>query len=82
MLTILLGVAEFVRSFILQRTQEGRARALADGVRFGRKPKRTKHQAREALKRVAEGEPLREIALSYDVDHSTISRLKARHVAV
>jgi hypothetical protein len=27
------------------------------------------------------GEPLREIALSYSVDHSTISRLKARHAA-
>jgi DNA invertase Pin-like site-specific DNA recombinase len=78
MLTILSGVAEFERSLILHRTQEGRARALADGVRFGRRPKLTKHQAREALKRVAEGEPLREIALSYDVDHSTISRLKAR----
>ena len=38
----------------------------------------TKHQAREALKRVAAGEPLREIALSYAVDHSTISRLKTR----
>jgi hypothetical protein len=29
---------------------------------------------------VAKGEPLREIALSYAVDHSTISRLKAGHV--
>jgi len=37
-----------------------------------------KHQAREALKRVAAGEPLREVALSYNVDHSTICRLKAR----
>jgi len=37
--------------------------------------------AREALKRVAAGEPLREIALSYAVGHSTISRLKARHAA-
>jgi DNA invertase Pin-like site-specific DNA recombinase len=82
MLTILSGVAEFERSLILQRTNEGRARALADGVRFGRRPKLTKHQAREALKRVAKGESLREIALSYAVDHSTISRLKARHVAV
>jgi DNA invertase Pin-like site-specific DNA recombinase len=80
MLTVLSGVAEFERSLILQRTQEGRARAMADGVRFGRRPKLTKHQAREALKRVAKGEPLREIALSYAVDHSTISRLKARHV--
>jgi hypothetical protein len=35
-----------------------------------RKPKLTKHQAREALKRVAAGETLREIALSYNVEHS------------
>jgi hypothetical protein len=54
---------------------------MAEGIRFGRKPKLTKHQAREALKRVAAAEPLREIALSYAVDHSTISRLKARHAA-
>ena len=81
MLTVLSGIAEFERSLILQRTNEGRARAMAEGIRFGRKPKLTKHQAREVLKRVAAGEPLREIALSYAVDHSTISRLKARHAA-
>jgi DNA invertase Pin-like site-specific DNA recombinase len=81
MLTVLSGVAEFERSLILQRTSEGRARAMAEGIRFGRKPKLTKHQAREALKRVAAGEPLREIALSYNVDHSTISRLKTRYAA-
>jgi DNA invertase Pin-like site-specific DNA recombinase len=80
MLVILSGVAEFERALILARTNEGRARAMADGVRFGRKPKLTKHQAREALRRVAKGEPLREIALSYAVDHSTISRLKARRI--
>jgi hypothetical protein len=45
------------------------------------KRKLTKHQASEALKRLAAGEPLREIALSYNVDHSTISRLKARYAA-
>jgi DNA invertase Pin-like site-specific DNA recombinase len=52
---------------------------MAEGKWFGRRPKLTKHQAREALKRVEAGEPLREIALSYNVDHSTISRLKTRH---
>jgi hypothetical protein len=60
-----------VRDLILQRTNEGRARAMAEGIRFGRKPKLTTHQAREALKRVAAGETLREIALSYNVNHST-----------
>jgi DNA invertase Pin-like site-specific DNA recombinase len=54
---------------------------MAEGTRFGRRPKLTKHQAREALKRVAAGETLREIALSYNVDHATIHRLKARYAA-
>jgi len=54
---------------------------LPRAQRFGRKPKLIKHQAREALKRVAQGETLREIALSYNVDHSTIGRLKARYAA-
>jgi hypothetical protein len=39
---------------------------------YGRPRKLTPHQAREALKRVESGELLREIALSYAVDHSTI----------
>ena len=81
MLTVLSWIAEFERDLILQRTNEGRVRALAEGVRFGRKPKLTKHQAREALKREAAGEPPREIALSYNVDHSTIHRIKARYAA-
>jgi hypothetical protein len=65
-----------------QRTDEGPTRAMAQGTRFGRRePKLSEPQAREALKRVAAGELLREIALSYAVDHSTISRLKARRAA-
>jgi hypothetical protein len=48
-------------------------------LRFGRKPKLTKHWAREALKRVAAGEPLRE--LPFNVDYSTISPLKAHYAA-
>ena len=50
MLTVLGGLAEFERSLILARTSEGRARAKARGVRFGRKPKLT-HQNLEALAR-------------------------------
>jgi hypothetical protein len=37
--------------------------------------KLTKDQAREVLRRATAGEPLREIALGYAVDRSTISRL-------
>src|SRR6266487_3183825 len=75
MLTVLGGLAEFERELIRARTSEGRARAKARGVRLGRRPKLTPHQKREALSRRANGEPLTEIARSYNVSHSTISRL-------
>jgi DNA invertase Pin-like site-specific DNA recombinase len=75
MLTVLGGLAEFERHLILARTSEGRARAQARGVRFGRKLKLTAHKQQEALARRANGEALVEIARSYAVSHSTISRL-------
>src|SRR5262249_986139 len=74
MVTVLGGLAEFERDLILARTTEGRKRAQARGVRFGRKPKLTLHQQQEALARRARGEALVEIARSYAVSHSTISR--------
>ena len=76
MLTVLAGLAEFERELIRARTGEGRERAKARGVRMGRKPKLTAHQRREALSRREGGEPLVEIARSYAVHHSTISRLQ------
>jgi DNA invertase Pin-like site-specific DNA recombinase len=75
MITILGGLAEFERSLILARTGEGRKRAMADGIRFGRKPKLTPHQRAEALARREAGESLADIGRSYAVSHSTISRL-------
>jgi DNA invertase Pin-like site-specific DNA recombinase len=79
MVTVLGGLAEFERHLILARTTEGRKRAQARGVRFGRKPKLTAHQQRGALERRARGEALVDIARSYAVSHSTISRLQAGH---
>src|ERR1051326_7677073 len=76
MLTVLAGLAEFERELIRSRTGEGRERARARGVRMGRKPKLTAHQKTEALRRRDAGEPLVEIARSYAVSHSTISRLR------
>jgi DNA invertase Pin-like site-specific DNA recombinase len=75
MLTVLGGLAEFERELIRARTDEGRKRAQARGVRFGRTPKLSPHQRREALARRAAGEALTEIARTFGVSHSTISRL-------
>jgi DNA invertase Pin-like site-specific DNA recombinase len=75
MLTVLGGLAEFERELIRTRTGEGRARAKAHGVKMGRPPKMTLHQVKEALRRRDAGEPMRDIARTYNVSHSTISRL-------
>jgi DNA invertase Pin-like site-specific DNA recombinase len=73
--TLLAAIAEFERELIRERTGEGRKRAMAKGVKFGRKPKLTPHQRQEAIARRAAGETLVEIAKSYDVNFSMISRL-------
>ena len=77
MITILGGLAEFERSLILARTGEGRTRAMARGVRFGRKPKLTAFQIAEAIRRREAGEAMTDIGRSYGVSHSTISRLQS-----
>jgi DNA invertase Pin-like site-specific DNA recombinase len=78
MLTVAGGLAEFERDLIRARTGEGRERARARGVHLGRKPKLTPHQQREAIRRRDElGETLADIARSYNVSRSTISRLTA-----
>jgi DNA invertase Pin-like site-specific DNA recombinase len=77
MLTVLGGLAEFERDLIRARTGEGRERAKARGVKMGRKPKLTPHQRKEALRRRENGEAVREIARTYNVHNSTISRLVA-----
>jgi DNA invertase Pin-like site-specific DNA recombinase len=75
LVTMLAAIAEFERELIRERTGAGRERAKANGVRFGRKPKLTDHQRREALSRRGAGETLAAIARSYAVSVSMISRL-------
>jgi DNA invertase Pin-like site-specific DNA recombinase len=74
MLAVLGGLAGFEGSRIMVRTGEGRSRATARGVRFGRLPKLTAHQIAEAKAKRDAREALSDIARSYNVSHSTISR--------
>jgi DNA invertase Pin-like site-specific DNA recombinase len=75
MVTILGGLAEFEGELIIARTGDGRARAKAKGVRFGRPRKLTPHQRQEALQRLADGETQADVARAYNVDATTIGRL-------
>ncbi len=74
-MAMLSAMAEDERLRIIKRTHEGRKIAQAKGVRMGRKPILTPHQKKEARKRIAKGESTRDLAKSYGVSVSTISRL-------
>jgi DNA invertase Pin-like site-specific DNA recombinase len=77
MLTVLGGLAEFERELIRARTGDGRARAKARGIKFGRPAALTPHQRTEALQRLANGEVQADLARTYGVSQATISRLAA-----
>jgi DNA invertase Pin-like site-specific DNA recombinase len=76
-LAALVGyIARKTREDIIRRTTAGRERARANGVKFGRRPKLSASQRREALDRRAAGESQSAVARSYNVSCSTISRLR------
>jgi DNA invertase Pin-like site-specific DNA recombinase len=75
MIAVLGGLADVERDLIRTRTAEGRSRAQKRGQRMGRKPKLTEAQQAEARRRRAQGATLAELARSYHVGKSTISRL-------
>jgi len=68
-------VGDIEQDLIRERTGEGRKRAMANGVKFGRTRKLSDYQRAEAMKRRAAGETLTSIAKSYGVAISMISRL-------
>jgi DNA invertase Pin-like site-specific DNA recombinase len=78
MIAVLGGLADVERDLIRTRTAEGRSRAQKRGQHMGRPPKLTDAQKVEARQRRAKGATLAELARSYDVGKSTISRLPDR----
>src|SRR6266481_4009301 len=77
MIAVLGGLADVERDLIRTRTAEGRNRAQKRGQHMGRPSKLTTAQKAEARRRRAQGATLAELARSYGVGKSTISRLTA-----
>ena len=75
MITVLGGLANVECDLIRTRTAEGRSRAQKRGQQVGRPLKLTPAQKAEARRRRAQGATLAELARSYGVGKSTISRL-------
>ena len=77
MIAVLGGLADVERDLIRTRTAEGHGRAQKRGQHMGRPSKLTASQQTEPRRRRAEGTTLAELARSYGVGKSTISRLTA-----
>ena len=75
MVVMLAGIAEFERTLIMARTGDGRARAKARGVKFGRPRKLSDAQRNEARERRHNGETQAAIAASYGVHPTMVGRL-------
>ena len=73
---MLAGIAEFERELIRARTGEGRKRAKARGVRFGRPPALHPTSRKKRAGGLLRGETQTDFARSYGVSHVTIGRLQ------
>ena len=73
-LTVFGGIAEFERSLILARTEEGRKAAMARGVAFGRPAKLRDDQKEVVHELVKAGRSISSVARTFDVHPATIYR--------
>lgn len=73
-MTVFGGIAEFERSLILTRTQEGREAAQARGVAFGRPSKLRDDQKELARDLVKSGKSISAVARTFNVHPATIYR--------
>jgi DNA invertase Pin-like site-specific DNA recombinase len=73
-LTVFGGIAEFERTLILSRTDEGRRAAKARGVTFGRPPKMRPDQQEIARELIRGGKSVSEVARTFNVHPATIYR--------
>jgi DNA invertase Pin-like site-specific DNA recombinase len=73
-MTIMGGIAEFERSLIRSRCDDGIARAKAKGTKFGRPTALDASQKRKIAERYAAGETMAELARDYDCGEATVWR--------
>jgi putative DNA-invertase from lambdoid prophage Rac len=75
---VLCAVAEFERDLLIERTQAGLARARAEGKKLGRRPALTLTEQTEALKRLAAGATIAQLARDYGTTRQSIIRARQR----
>ncbi|WP_211709208.1 recombinase family protein [Paraburkholderia aspalathi] len=73
-----IAVAEFERDLLIERTHAGIARARAEGKPLGRPSALTGAQQAEALRRLAAGESVSQLARDYGTTRQSIMRARER----
>lgn len=74
-MTVFAGIAEFERTLIISRTNDGRIAAKARGVVFGRPKKMRPDQQQVARELVRDGKSVSAVARTFDVHPATIYRV-------
>ena len=74
-MTVFAGIAEFERDLIRERTTAGREAPMKRGVRFGRPCKLNVDQQQLVLRLLGEGNPVPEVAKTFNVHTATVYRL-------
>ena len=74
---MLASIAEFETAIRAERQAEGIAKALANGVKFGPKPKVTPEQVREMRQKRSDGVLIRELMAEYGFCRAHIYKLLA-----
>jgi putative DNA-invertase from lambdoid prophage Rac len=75
-MAVLTAVAEFERDLLIERTRAGIARAHAEGKVMGRPPALTKVQQTEAIRRLADGVSVSQLARDYNTTRQSIMRVR------
>jgi DNA invertase Pin-like site-specific DNA recombinase len=71
-MTIFVGIAEFGRTLIISRTNDGRVAAKVRGVAFGRPKKMRPDQQQLARELIRDGKSISAVARTFDVHPATI----------
>jgi putative DNA-invertase from lambdoid prophage Rac len=74
---LLSAIASFERDLIIERVNSGLARARAQNVQLGRKPKTTPEQRQLIIERKAAGETTSALARDFKVSRATILSIAA-----
>lgn len=79
MFSFLAGIAEFETELRKERQYEGIQKALANGVKFGAKPKLNERQFKQLVDDKKAGLTISELMSKYNIGKTTVYRLIAQH---